>query len=116
PRRGAPRLPFGFIEMIGDKSRFLKAKAQVLQQLGDVEDIVEDAEAVVNELLDHGRAPAGTTAPRLAGPFVNARGECGSLRRSELGRAPGGLLARSTLEAITTKEADPGSDGLLVDV
>jgi len=40
--------------MIGDEGRFLKAKAQVLQQLGDVEDVVEDAEAVVNQLLDHG--------------------------------------------------------------
>src|SRR5215475_8647376 len=104
PRRGAPRLPFVFIKMIGDEGRFLKAKAQVLQQLGDVEDVVEDAEAVINQLLDHGRAPAGTAKPRLARSFVNERGECGFLRRSELGRAPCGLLARGTLEAITTKE------------
>src|SRR5262249_35219950 len=116
PRRGTPRLPFGFIQMIGDKGRFLKAKAQVLQQLGDVEDVVEDAEAVGNQLLDHGRAPAGTAEPRLARPFVNERGECGFLRWSEFGRAPCGLLARGTLEAITTKEADPCGDGLLVHV
>src|SRR5262249_11506123 len=45
PCGGAPRLAFGFIQMIGDKGRFLKAKAQVFQQLGDVEDVVEDAEA-----------------------------------------------------------------------
>jgi hypothetical protein len=32
----------------------LRAEAQVLQQLGDVEDVIEDAEAVVNPLLDHG--------------------------------------------------------------
>jgi hypothetical protein len=41
PRCGAPRLPLLFIEMIGDKGRFLLAKAEVFQQLGDVEDIIE---------------------------------------------------------------------------
>jgi hypothetical protein len=60
--------------MIGDESRFLTAKAQVLQQLRDVEDVVEDTEAVVNELLDHGRAPAGAAEPGLDWPFLK---ECG---------------------------------------
>src|SRR5262245_7487451 len=116
PRRGAPRLPFVFIQMRGDKGRFLKAEAQVLQQLSDVEDVVEDAEAVVNQLLDHGRTPAGAAEPRLARPLVNKRGEGSFLRWGEFGRAPWGLLARGTLEAITTKEADPCGDGLLVHV
>ena len=48
------RLPFGFIKMRGDKGRFLQVKAEVLQQLGEVKDSVENAEAVGNQLLDHG--------------------------------------------------------------
>ena len=60
--------------MIGDESRFLEAKAQVLQQLRDVEDVVEDTEAVVYQRLDHGRAPAGAVEPGLDRPFLN---ECG---------------------------------------
>src|SRR5215510_1125190 len=114
PRRRAPRLPFGFIQMSGDKGRFLKAKAQGLQQLGDVEDVVEDAEAVVNQLLDHGRTPAGAAEPRLDWPFVNEGGEGGFLRWGEFGRASGGLLARCPLEAIATEHADPFDDGLLM--
>src|SRR5215510_15083200 len=112
PRRGTPRLPFGFIQMIGDKGRFLKAKAQVLQQLGDVEDVVEDAEAVGNQLLDHGRTPAGTAEPRLDRPLIKEGGESGLLRRGEFGWAPCGLLARCTLEAIATEHPDPFDDGL----
>src|SRR5215467_568549 len=112
PRRGAPRLPFVFIKMIGDKGRFLKAKAQVLQQLGYVEDVVEDAEAVGNQLLDHGRTPAGAAEPRLDRPLVNEGDESGLRRRGELGWAPCGLLARCTLEAIATEHADPFDDGL----
>jgi hypothetical protein len=60
--------------MSGDKGRFLKAKAQVLQQLGDIEDVVEDPEAVVNSLLDHGRTPAGAAETGLVA-LVNERGE-----------------------------------------
>jgi hypothetical protein len=41
-------MPLAFIEMRGDEGRFLIAKAQVLEQLGDVEDVVEDAKALVN--------------------------------------------------------------------
>src|SRR5918994_1757185 len=48
PRRGAPPVPLVCIKMSRDEGGFLIAKAQVLQQLRDVEDIVEDAEAVVN--------------------------------------------------------------------
>src|SRR5215471_13215239 len=100
PRRRAPRLPFCFIKMVGDKGRFLKAKAQGLQHLGDGEDVGEDAEAVANQLLDHGRTPAGAAAPRLARPFVNEGGEGRFLRWGEFGRAPCGLLAWCPLEAI----------------
>ena len=91
PRRGAPRLPFVCIKMSGDTGGFLKAKAQVLQQLGDGEDVVEDAEAVVNQLLDHGRTPAGAAAPRLDRPLVKAGGESGLLRQGEFGGRPGGF-------------------------
>jgi hypothetical protein len=57
--------------MIGDEGRLLIAKPQVLEQLGDVEDVVEDAEAVVNQLLEHGRSPAGTAKARWQRALVN---------------------------------------------
>src|SRR5262249_54756700 len=48
PCRGAPSLPFGVVKLIGDKRRFLIAQAPVLQQLGNIEDVVEDPKAIVN--------------------------------------------------------------------
>src|SRR4029453_8018371 len=101
-------------EMIGDKGRFLIAKAEVLQQLGDVKDVVEDAEAVVDQLLDHGRTPAGTAETGFDRPLVQEGGEFGFLRRRELGRTTRRLLPRCARDAIAAEQADPGGDGLLV--
>jgi hypothetical protein len=64
-------VPLAFIQMIGDEGRLLIAKAQVLEQLGNVEDVGEDAKAIVNQLLDHGRAPAGPAKASLQRPLVN---------------------------------------------
>src|SRR5262245_32421377 len=101
--------------MCGDERRFLIAKAQVLEQLGNVEDIVEDAEAVADQLLNHGRAPAGAAKPRLERPLVNEGGEFGFLRRGQLGGAAGGLGSRCPFEAIVTEPVYPGGNGLLMD-
>ena len=92
PRRGAPRLPLVCIEMDGDQSRFLVAKAQVLQQLSDGEDVVEDAETVVNQLLDHGRAPAVTAQPGLTGPSSMRVARGAFWAGVSLGGRPGGFL------------------------
>jgi hypothetical protein len=114
PRCGAPRYPLACIKMSGDKGRFLIAKAQVLQQLGDVEDVVEEAEAVVNHLLDHGRRPAGTPETGLERSLVNQRRERLFLRRGPFGRAASGLFARRARDPIAVEHANPGHDGLLV--
>src|SRR5262249_33164465 len=55
PGRGAPRLPFGFIQMRGAQGRSLQAKAPVRPHLGHGENVVEDAAGVVAPLLEHGR-------------------------------------------------------------
>src|SRR5207244_1541338 len=101
-------------KMIGDKGRFLKAKTEILQQLRDVEDVVEDAEAVVNQLLDHGRAPAGAAEAGFDWPLINEGGEFGLLRRGEFGRTARGLLRWRAPQAIAAEHADPGGDGLRV--
>jgi hypothetical protein len=94
PRRGAPRLPFGFITRSGDQGGLWKAKAHVLQQLGAGEDGGEDAEAVVNPRLEHGRTPAGAAAPHRDRPRVTAGGESGLRRRGEWGAYKGRLLEK----------------------
>jgi hypothetical protein len=73
--------------MSGDKRRFLKAEAQVLQQLRDVEDIREDAKAIINHLLDHGRTPAGAAETGFAWPLLNELGQGFFLRWGQFGRA-----------------------------
>src|SRR5262245_57670277 len=73
--------------------RLLKAKAQVLEQLGDVEHIVVDPEALVNELLDHGRTPAGTAEPHLDRPLLDPGSEGDLLRWGQFGWAACGLRA-----------------------
>src|SRR2546423_11721599 len=100
--------------MIRDEGRFLKAKAQVLQQLGDIEDVVEDAEALVNALLDHGRTPAGTAEPGLDWPLVNECGQGFLLRRGQIWCAAWRLFVPRPLELIAAEGADPGRAGLLV--
>jgi len=115
PRRGAPGLPLACIQMLGDDGRFVRAQAQVLQSLGDGEDVGEDAEALVNQLLDHGRAPAGTATTGLGRPFGKKGGEGGFRRRGQFGRAAREQLAWCPLEPIATERAHPGGDGLLVD-
>jgi hypothetical protein len=89
PRRGAPRLPLVFLQMSGDHGGFGKAQAPVLQQLGAGEDVVDAAEAVVNQLLEPGRTPAGAAAPRLDRPLVHEGGERGWRRRGAWGGALG---------------------------
>ena len=71
--------------MSGDKRRFLKAEAQILQQLRDVKDIIEDAKAVINQLLDHGRTPAGAAEPGLAWAFLNELDQAFFLRWGQFG-------------------------------
>src|SRR4051794_30902900 len=100
--------------MIRDEGRFLKAQAQVLQQLGDIEDVVEDTETVVNQPLNHGRTPAGAAEPGLDWPLFNACGQCFLLRRGQFGWAAWRLFVRRALEPIAAEGADPGRDGLLV--
>jgi hypothetical protein len=53
------------IKMSQDKGRFLQAKASDFEQLGDREDMVEDAAAVLNQPLHQGRTPAGAAAHSL---------------------------------------------------
>src|SRR5215475_746186 len=100
--------------MIRDEGRFLIAEAQILEQLRHVEHIVVDSEALVHELLEQRRTPAGTTAPSFDRPIINETGEFGLLGRGAFGWAPWGLLARCTLEAVATEYADPCGNGLLV--
>jgi hypothetical protein len=57
--------------MRGDERRFWIATAQVLEQLGHVEDVRADAKAVAYQLLHHRRAPAGAAKTRLDWPLVN---------------------------------------------
>src|SRR5258708_859708 len=100
--------------MSGDKRRFLIANAQVLEQLGQVEDMVEDAQAVVNQRLNHGRAPAGAAKARLPRPLINEGSEGGLVRRSQFGRAAGGLRARGPVDPSAAEPADPSDAGLLM--
>ena len=102
------------IEMSRDEGRFLKAKAQILQQLGDIENIIVDAEAVVNELLDHGRTPAGPAEPCLDRPLLNEGSQCLFLARSQLRGAACGLFVRHAVEPIAAERADPVDHGLLM--
>lgn len=57
PRPAPPALPRHFVEMIRDKSSFLKTEAEILQQLGNVEDAVADSEFLDHQVLNHGRTP-----------------------------------------------------------
>jgi hypothetical protein len=115
PRRGAPGLPLACIEMLGDEGGFWIATAQVLESLGTGEDVGEDPKALVNQRLDHGRAPAGAAETSLDRSCVKEGGEEGLWRRGQFGRAPRGLVSRCPLKAIATAPSDPGEDGLLVD-
>jgi hypothetical protein len=114
PSLGTPLLPLVFIEMIGDAGRFLIAEAEVLEQLRNVEHMVVDPETLVNELLDHGRTPAGTPEPRLDWSLLNPRSESGFLRWGQFGWAAGGLRAGHGLEPIAAKRVEPCRDGLRV--
>jgi hypothetical protein len=114
PGGGTPLLARRVVQMSGDKRRFWGAQAEVLESWGDGEDGGDDAAAVVNHLLDHGRAPAGPAKPRLDRPLVQEGGEGGLRRRGQVGRAAGRLGARCTFDAIGTAPASPGGDGLLL--
>src|SRR5688572_30144204 len=100
--------------MIGDERRFLIAEAQVFEQLGDVEDVVEDAEAVVNQLLNHGRAPAGPAETSRDWARLKQGGEHCFLRWGQFGRPAGGLVVWRALDPIAAQQADPAYNGLLM--
>ena len=73
PRRGVPGVVLGFVKRLGDQHRFLLALAEVCEQLGDGEDIVQDAEAIINQLRNHGRAPVGLLGGLPCGACNNKR-------------------------------------------
>src|SRR5262249_23201797 len=73
-----------------------------------------DPAALINELLDHGRTPAGTTEPRLDWPRLDPRREGGFLRWSQFGWAACRLRAWRVLESRAAKRGEPCRDSLLV--
>jgi hypothetical protein len=115
PHRGAPGLPLACIQRCGDERRFWIAHAQGLEPLGKVEDVVEDAQAVADQRLHPGRAPAGAATTRLDRPRVKEGGEFGLLRRGQRGGAAGGLGSRCPVEAIATAPVYPGGNRLLLE-
>ena len=114
PGRGAPPVPCACIQRRRDAGRFLRADAQVLQPLGDGADVGNDAEAVVNPLLDQGRAPAGTATTGVDRPRVKAGGAGGCLRRGARRRTARRLLTRRARAPRAAAHASPGGDGLFV--
>ena len=116
PRGGTPCAPLVLVKRIGDQGGFLIAEAKVVQPWGDVEDMVEDAAAVVNELLRHGCAPTSTAETGLDGPLLTPGHEGGLLRRGQCRRSPRRLVRWFALEPLATKAAAPCGDGRLVHV
>ena len=95
PRGGTPLLPLGFVAMRRTRP-LAEAEASVFEPLRHGEDMVVDPEALVHELLDHGRTPAGATEPAVTGPLINQSSEGGFVRGGQCGR-PSGLGAGAGL-------------------
>ena len=64
----------GWLRRDDPSGRFLITKPQVLQELGEVKDVVSDAELILNQALNQGRAPTVTLEPALGWPVIKALG------------------------------------------
>src|SRR6266850_4413090 len=108
----APLLALGIVQMIGDQGGFLVAIAELLEQLGDIEDVVIDPKALVEQRLNHWGTPARGGQTRLHWPLVQPFGQYMFLGFGPLGRPPGGLFPPQAFEASDQKPVHPLVHGL----
>ena len=58
PRGGTPGVTFLFVQMRGDKRRFLVANAEILESWGARADVVDYPKALRDQRLNHRGTPA----------------------------------------------------------
>ena len=101
--------------MVADKGRFLPAKAEILQELRQIKDIVKDSEKVLDKLLNEGSAPGSGAETGGAGSRVKLAGQFLLLRFAQLGRTTGMRLSCNPRFALVAILCHPSPNGAFVD-
>src|SRR4029453_9221818 len=93
--------------MVGDKTGLLPREPKILEQLGNVKDIVMLAKTFKDQLLNHRGAPASASKSGLDWTILDHRGKLFFLRLGQLARTTSRLLTRRPFQAVAHKQSPP---------